>query len=211
MVRMGFSLPETPSWLALSRHLSGEQKCSLHKGRPKRHRIQLPSSLQLPLLTMASFKATSTLVKRNTAPATEKLQFIKPGIRRKRRRRMQRGERTKKKKYFTLKPPQQHTKKDPCPSAWAGESGLSPGLCRLLRGRYCLKRGYPAVPSFIQDHKGLCLQALGKGLPGGGRGKREQDEKEKQHNLSQRGQKSSRLIDLMILFRSQHNKANSFL
>lgn len=54
------------------------------------------------------------------------------------------------------------------------------------------------------------MEALGKGLPGGDRGKREEDE-EKQHNLSQRGQKSSRLIDLMILFRSEHNKANSFL
>lgn len=209
MVRMGFSLPEIPSRLALSRHLWGEQKCSLHKGRPRRHRIQLPSSLQLPSLTMASFKATSALVKRDTAFATEKLQFIKPAIRRKRRRRMHRGDGTKKKMYFILKTPQHHTKKDPCPRAGAGESGLS--LCRILQGRYCLKRGYPAVPSFIQDHKGLCLQALGKGLPGGGRGKMEQDEKEKQHNLSQRGQKSSRLIDLMILFRSQHNKANSFV
>lgn len=184
---------------------------------PQRPSQAAPHSAALqspaPLAHNGSFKATSASVKRDTTPATEKLQLIKPAIRRKRRRRRRthRGEGTKRKKYFILKPPQQHSKKAPCPSAGAGQSGLSPGLCRPLRGRYCLKRGYPAVPSFIQDHKGLRRRALGKGLPGGGTGKREQDEKEKQHNLSQRGQKSSRLIDLMILFRSQHNKANSFL
>lgn len=57
----------------------------------------------------------------------------------------------------------------------------------------------------------MLLRDYGCRLWEGGRGKREEDEKEKQHNLSQRGRKSSRLIDLMILFRSQHNKANSFL
>lgn len=62
------------------------------------------------------------------------------------------------------------------------------------RGRYCPEETPPPPPHlFIQRE-----------LPGEG-------ETEKQHSLSRRGQKSSRLIDLMILFRSQHNKANSFL
>lgn len=110
---------------------------------------------------------------------------------------------------------QSHRNKKPgrtrAPANWHGSWVPSLPPRRQLPSRYCFKEGTPAAPSFIHVHKRLRLQALGKGLPHGGRGKREEDEKEKQHNLSQRGQKSSRLIDLMILFRSQHNKANSFL
>ena len=67
------------------------------------------------------------MLKRDTSPATEKLQFIKPGIRRKRRRRRRRMHGgTKEEKYFIPKPPQQKAKKDPCPSELAGEQGAEP-------------------------------------------------------------------------------------
>lgn len=65
--------------------------------------------------------------------------------------------------------------------------------CRQQREGIALKGAPPPPNLFIQ-----------RGLPGEG-------ETEKQHSLSRGGQKSNRLIDLMILFRSQHNKANSFL
>lgn len=138
MVRMGFSLPETPSWLALSRHLSGEQKCSLHKGRPRRHRIQLPSSLQLPSLTMASFKATSALVKRNTAPATEKLQFIKPGIRRKRRRRGNKQE-----KIFYPKATTTAHQEGPVPQYTGRGVRAEPGPVQAITGQVLLEKRVP--------------------------------------------------------------------
>lgn len=69
-----------------------------------------------PLAHNGLFQGDLSLGEARYCPGYKKLQFIKPGIRRKRRRRMHRGERTKKKKYFILKPPDQHTKKGPCPS-----------------------------------------------------------------------------------------------
>lgn len=120
------------------------------------------------------------------------------------------GEGTKQKRYFIGKPPQQKGKKAPCSSKLAGEPGAGPVCAGNYRAGIALKgvpRQRPPLFTLIKDY-GCRLR---EGAAWWGRGKREEDEKEKQHNLSQKGQKSSRLIDLMILFRSQHNKANSFL
>lgn len=88
---------------------------------------------------MASFKASSALVKRDTSSATEKLPFIKPGIRRKRRR-MHRGEGTKEKNYFIPKPLQQKAKRDPCPVKLAGELGAEPNPTQTVTKQVLLYR-----------------------------------------------------------------------
>lgn len=120
---------------------------------------------QLPSLTMASFTATSALVKRDTAPATEKLQFTKSGIRRKRRR-MHKGEGKKKKNCFTLKPPQ-HTEKDPCPSAGPGESGLSLGLCSYQGAGTAGKEGTRLCPPLSKIIKDYACRLWERGCPAG--------------------------------------------
>lgn len=121
MIRRDFSLPPEPVPAGLLPSSFRRTKVLLHKGGPSQHPNQLPSRLQPGRLTMASFRATSASVKHDTSPATEKLQFIKPGIRRKSRRRLHRGEGTKEEKCFIPKPRPQEAKKDPHPSEWAGE------------------------------------------------------------------------------------------
>lgn len=133
VVRRSLSLPKSQSWPALSRHLPGEQKCSLHKGSPGRHRVQLPSRLQLSSLTTASFKATSALVKHDTSPATEKLQFIKPGIRRKRRRRMHGGEEQRRKSTLSQSHPNKKPRRTCAPANWQGTPGTEPISARAVR------------------------------------------------------------------------------
>lgn len=101
-------------------------------------------------------------------------------------------------------------RKDPYSSEMSGEPRAGPVCAGNYRAGIALKgvlQQRPPLFTLIKDYG--CR--LWEGAAWWGRGKREEDEKEKQHSLSQRGQKSSRLIDLMILFRSQHNKANSFL
>lgn len=145
MVRWGFSLP--PSSASPSRSPPGifqENAPSLLLSTKAVPGIQLPPCPQLGSLTMASFKATSASVKRDTSPATEKLQCIKPAIRRKRRRRMHRGEGTKEESILSQSHRNGKPRRPGGPASWRG-AGHWARLSQAITEQVSLSRGHPGT------------------------------------------------------------------
>lgn len=168
MVRMGFSLTESHPGRPSPGIFQENKSAPCTKAVPGGTAFSRPPA-PAPLAHNGPFQGNLSLGEARYCPSYEKLQFIKPGIRRKRRRRMHRGEGTKKKKYFILKPPDQHTKKGPCPSA--GESGLRLGCAGYYRAGIAWKEGTRLCPPLSKIIKDYACRLWERGCPAGAEGR----------------------------------------
>lgn len=170
MVRTGFSLPEMPSRLALSRHLSGEQKCSLHKGRPRRHRIQRPSSLgsprsQWPLSRQPQPWGSATLPR---LPRYYNPLNLRPEGR---GGEECTGDRNKEEKLFYPKATTAAHQEGPVPQCRGRGARAEPGPVQAIRGQIAGKQGTRLCPPLSKIIKDYACKLWERGCPAGAEGR----------------------------------------